>query len=81
MKKLSNLEKLQFKKLFNLISKIEESKVNNSDNVDDFLYEQFKVNTDEKQTLESAREHFKLTDNATDSMYELVSLLKEHFDI
>lgn len=81
MKKLSNLEKLQFKKLFNLISKIEESKVYNSDSVDDFLYEQFKVDTDEKQTLESAREHFKLVDNATNSMYELVSLLKGHFDI
>jgi uncharacterized protein YbaP (TraB family) len=79
--KLTNLEKQQLKKLFNFISKIEESKINGSDSIDDFLYEQFKVDTDEVSTLDTAREHFKLTSNANDAMFELVGLLKDHFDI
>ena len=81
--KLSRLEKLQLKKLFQLVGKIESSEAENSDNVCDFLYKQFPVEVEENErlVLQSAREHLTLAHEANQRMFEVVSLLKDHFDI
>lgn len=79
--KLTKLEKNHLKKLFDLISTIEGSKISGSDSINDFLHDQFNIETDEVQTLKIARDHFELTNNANELMFEMVAIFKEHFDI
>jgi len=81
MSKLSNLEKLQFSKILKLMAPVHNSLLDNSDAVDDFLYEQFAIETDETETLATARKHLALQRENTDKIFSIIELLIEHFDI
>ena len=81
MSKLSNLEKKILAELYQILVPIKNSNTDLSDSIQDFIYNQFKITTDEESTLEQARGHFKIENEAMEKAFDIVSLLVQHFDI
>ena len=81
MSKISRLEKSKLAELYKILAPIKNSHTDNSDSIDDFIFNQFTVTTDEKETLESARRHFEIEKEAMLEAFDIVNLLVEHFDI
>jgi len=81
MKSLSKLEKQKLAELYKILAPVKNSYTNNSDSIDDFIYEQFEIKTDEDSTLRKARVHFELEKKVMIEAFDIVELLVEHFDV
>lgn len=84
MKTLSRLEKQKLAELYKILAPIKNSHTDNSDNICDFIYEQFEIKTDDEgdmMVLKSARKHFEIESKAMLEVFDIVELLVEHFAV
>ena len=81
MKNLSRLEKQKLAEAYRILAPIKNSHTDNSDSIDDFIFDQFKIKTDEVETLKAARNHFKIEKEAMLEVFDIIELLIEHFDV
>lgn len=81
MSKISGLEKQKIADAYRRLALAKKSHTKNEDSINDFLYEQFQIETEEKETLDSAREHFKIELEVMLEVFDIVDLLVEHFEI
>ena len=83
MSKLSRLEKSELAELYKVLAPVKKSYTDNSDNIDDFIFNQFGVSCDDEEdmaALKIAREHFKIESKAMIEAFEIIDRLVEHFD-
>ena len=83
MSKLSKLEKSELAKLYKLLADVKNSDTDNSDNINDFIFEQTEVSVKDKgdlMELASARKHFEIENSAMKDTFDIVERLVEHFD-
>ena len=83
MSKLSSLEKSELAKLYKLLAPVKNSDNDNSDNINDFIFEQIEVSVKDKgdlMVLASARKHFEIENAAMKDAFDIVERLVEHFD-
>ena len=84
MSKISKLEKSKLAELYKILAPVKNSDTDNSDNINDFIFNQFEVvvsDEGDKMVLESARKHFEIENKAMLEVFDIVTLLIEHFDI
>ncbi|QFR59824.1 hypothetical protein VOWphi5012_040 [Vibrio phage phi50-12] len=79
MSKLSQFELDALEKLVHGIMEIEESAIRNSDNISDFVFEQFEVKTEEQELLLQVRKHHKCVQDNIEPLSELACKLLKHF--
>lgn len=81
MSKITTLEKKKLAELYKLLVPVKNSHTDNSDSIDDFIFQQFDITTDEAETLNSARKHFEIEKDAMLEAFDIVEMLVEHFDV
>lgn len=83
MSKISELEKLELARLYKLLAPVKNSYAENSDNINDFIFEQIEVSVKDKgdvMVLASARKHFEIENAAMKDAFDIVERLVDHFD-
>jgi len=78
---ISKLEKQKLAELYKILVPVKNSHTDNSDSIDDFIFNQFSVTTEEKATLETARKHFEIEKEAMLEAFDIVNLLVDHFKV
>lgn len=84
MSELTNLEKQKLAELYKTLVPVKNSNLDNSDNINDFIFKQFEVSVEDegdKAVLESARRHFEIENDAMEKAFDIVEMLIEHFGV
>ena len=84
MRLLSRLEKQKLAELYKILVPVKNSHSDNSDNINDFIFKQFEISTEDdgdKAVLDIARKHFEIESKAMLEAFDIVNLLVEHFDV
>ena len=81
MSKITNLEKQKLAELHKILAPVKNSHTDNSDSIDDFIFQQFDIETEEAETLAAARKHFEIEKDAMLEVFDIVNMLVEHFDV
>ena len=81
MSKITDLEKQKLAELYKILAPVKNSYTDNQDSIQDFIHKQFEITTDEPETLEAARKHFEIEQEAIEKAFDIVNMLVMHFDV
>lgn len=81
MSKITDLEKEKLAELFKILLPVKDSLNDSEDSIQDFIHKQFEITTDEPETLEAARKHFEIEQEAMEKAFDIVNMLVMHFDV
>lgn len=79
MSKLSSLELRSMKDISTSLAIIVKSYSENEDSVQDFICDQFRVETDEPETLKQVKDHYEVMIGHIEDVTREFTLLSEHF--
>lgn len=80
MTTLTKLEMNVLHKMTSDLQAIVDSTKMKSDNINDFIFEQVDIKTDEPDLLKSVVDHLKLVNEKIDDMAVSMDLIMDHFD-